>query len=201
MSKPAFFSDWETLYKDQDVEKMPWYHPMLDHDFERILKERHILNGAVLDLGTGPGTQAIALAERGFKVVATDISESAIKKAAETIRGKGLAIDFRRDDIVETKLGETFDIILDRGCFHVLEESKRATYVRHLDHLLKKGGFLLLKTFSAKESMQDGPHRFTPQDIREIFTPGFTICSAEESFFMGNHKPDPCALFCVIQKQ
>ena len=200
MSKPAFFSDWETLYKIVEVEKMPWYHPALDHDFERIFKERHILKGTVLDLGTGPGTQAIALAERGFKVMATDISESAIKKASEAILGKGLSIDFLQDDIVETKLDETFDVILDRGCFHVLEESKRAAYVRNMNRLLKKGGCLLLKTFSAKESMQDGPHRFTPQDIRAIFSPVFTVCSSEESFFMGNHKPNPCALFCVLQK-
>ena len=179
---------------------MPWYHPALDHDFDSTLKERHILKGAVLDLGTGPGTQAIALAERGFKVVATDISESAIKKAEEMVRGKGLAVDFLRDDILETKLDETFDIILDRGCFHVLEESKRAAYVQNVGHLLKKGGFLFLKTFSAKETLQDGPHRFTPQDIRAIFSPVFTVCSSEESFFMGNHKPNPRALFCVIQK-
>jgi hypothetical protein len=89
---------------------------------------------------------------------------------------------------------------LDRGCFHVLEESKRAAYVRNVDHLLKKGGFLFLKTFSAKEAFQDGPHRFTPEDIGGIFAPAFVVCSAEESFFMGNHKPNPCALFCVLQK-
>ncbi len=62
--------DWETLYRDQPVETMPWFHAGLDPDLDRALKERKITRGAVLDLGTGPGTQAIALAERGFAVTA-----------------------------------------------------------------------------------------------------------------------------------
>lgn len=200
MNKPLGFSDWETLYRKQDVEKMPWYYEALDHDFDRILKELIIQSGSVLDLGTGPGTQAMALAERGFKVTATDISATAVKKAGETANKKGLSIDFREDNILETKLNEKFDLIFDRGCFHVLSEPERQTYVRNVDRLLKKGGFLFLKTFSAKEKKADGPHRFAPEDIRNFFRSPLNVRSIEESFFKGSAQPDPRALFCVIQK-
>jgi SAM-dependent methyltransferase len=200
MAKPVFFSDWEKFYAEHELEGMPWYYSNLDHDFDRALKEFHVTEGLVLDLGTGPGTQAVALAERGFKVVATDISGSAVKKAAEAIQGKKLPVVFRQDDIVSSELEDTFDAIFDRGCFHVLEEAQRASYVRHIFCLLANGAFLFLKTFSVQEPFRDGPHRFTPQDIQRIFGPVLTVISTRESFFMGNHKPDPRALFCVIRK-
>lgn len=66
--------DWEQLYQQEPVEQMPWYYTQLDHDVARTLAEFKWTTGSLLDWGTGPGTQAIALAQRGFKVTATDIS-------------------------------------------------------------------------------------------------------------------------------
>jgi len=50
------FPDWETLYKIQKVETMPWYNEILDSDLEDELARRKITNGKFLDLGTGPAT-------------------------------------------------------------------------------------------------------------------------------------------------
>ena len=54
------FPDWETLYKSQRVETMPWYNENFDSDLEKELDERKIINNhhKSLDLGTGPATQA-----------------------------------------------------------------------------------------------------------------------------------------------
>src|SRR5216117_202455 len=73
--------DWETLYATSDVATLPWYNPALDTDIERALKAHRLRSGRILDLGTGPATQAMNLAKRGFDVLATDISSSAIAKA------------------------------------------------------------------------------------------------------------------------
>jgi methylase of polypeptide subunit release factors len=75
------FPDWETLYKSQKVETMPWYNENLDSDLEEELDHRKITNGKFLDLGTGPATQAMWLAKCGFNVIGSDLSEAAIKKA------------------------------------------------------------------------------------------------------------------------
>ena len=70
------FPDWETLYKSQKIETMPWYNENFDSDLEKELDERKIINdGKFLDLGTGPATQAIWLAKRGFKVIGSDLSQ------------------------------------------------------------------------------------------------------------------------------
>src|SRR5256885_2926614 len=73
--------DWEKLYATSNVATLPWYNPDLDVDIERALKAHRLRGVHLLDLGTGPATQAMSLAIRGFDVVATDISGSAIKKA------------------------------------------------------------------------------------------------------------------------
>jgi 2-polyprenyl-3-methyl-5-hydroxy-6-metoxy-1,4-benzoquinol methylase len=76
------FPDWENLYKSQSVETMPWYNERFDSDLERELDQRDIIaNGKkFLDLGTGPATQAIWLAKRGFNVIGSDLSEAAINR-------------------------------------------------------------------------------------------------------------------------
>jgi len=38
------FPDWETLYKSQKIETMPWYNENFDSDLEKELDERKIIN-------------------------------------------------------------------------------------------------------------------------------------------------------------
>ena len=37
------FPDWDTLYKSQRVETMPWYNENFDFDLEKELDERKII--------------------------------------------------------------------------------------------------------------------------------------------------------------
>lgn len=69
----ARFPDWESLYKNNSVESMPWFNIELDSDLSRSSKKRNLVEGKFLDLGTGPGTQASEIAKLGFTVVGTDL--------------------------------------------------------------------------------------------------------------------------------
>src|SRR2546430_11491916 len=91
--------DWEKLYATSDVATLPWYNPDLDTDIERALKTLRLSGRRLLDLGTGPATQAMNLAKRGFDVVATDISGSAIKKAKASAKEAGLPITLPVDNL------------------------------------------------------------------------------------------------------
>src|SRR4030067_1064885 len=72
--------DWEELYAWQEAETMPWFSPTLDPDVARALERYEILRGRALDIGSGPGTQAVELARLGFEVTAVDVSESAVRE-------------------------------------------------------------------------------------------------------------------------
>jgi cyclopropane fatty-acyl-phospholipid synthase-like methyltransferase len=200
MNQQREFPDWEQLYQDKPVETMPWFNPDLDPDLDKALTQLNLHSSTALDLGTGPGTQAMALAQRGFKVTATDLSATAIEKAQSIAREKGLDISWKQDDILNSTLDQEFDFVLDRGCFHVFPPERRQDYVGVVANLIKPNGYLLLKCFSHLEQRKEGPYRFTPEAIEEIFKAQFKVLSVEETVYHGTLSPLPRALFCVLQK-
>jgi SAM-dependent methyltransferase len=193
------FPDWETLYKTQKVETMPWYNESLDSDLEKELAERKVItDGKFLDLGTGPATQAMWLAERGFKVIGSDLSEAAISRAKK-IYSNAKNVNFIVDDIINSRLKDNeFDYIFDRGCFHVLLPSDRKKYISKIKKILKVNGILFLKCFSDKEPRQEGPYKFSQGEIRDLFSESFQIDRIKETVYQGTLDPLPKALFVVM---
>src|SRR5947208_11973377 len=192
--------DWETLYATSDVATLPWYNPVLDTDIERALKAHRLRGARILDLGTGPATQAMNLAKRGFEVLATDISSSAIQKAKAAAKAAGLSIEFRVDNVIASKLEPNLvDAIMDRGVFHVLPKDKRPTYVQTVHRILRPSGWLFLKCFSDKEPGTWGPFRLAESELRGYFRGTFEVRSVVETVFYGNVKPPPKALFATFQ--
>jgi cyclopropane fatty-acyl-phospholipid synthase-like methyltransferase len=195
------FPHWEDLYREQEIESLPWFNPELDEDLEKALDELGLRSGSALDLGTGPGTQAIHLARRGFAVTATDISEAAIRLASEKAQKEGLEITWKQDDILDTRLDRQFELIIDRGLFHVLAPERRQDYVRTVSGLLKTGGHLFLKCFSRLQPGEQGPYRFTPEQIQEIFGSRLSVLSIKETVYQGTLDPLPHALFCTMRRR
>lgn len=193
--------EWEDYYQKTPVSEMPWFHEDLDRDIERALAKHAIEPCRALDLGTGPGTQAVELAARGFHVTASDLSPSAIRAASGRAVAAGVRVDFRADDILESSLEGPFDLILDRGCFHVLPPKLRGAYVEQIARLTSPRGLVFLKTFSVKETSPEGPHRFSPEELRSIFEGPFEIVSIRESVFEGAFEEVPKALFAVLRRQ
>jgi release factor glutamine methyltransferase len=75
---------------------------------------RHALH--VLDVGTGSGCIALALATEGpfVRVVGTDDSEPALELARENLRlsAPGAAVEFRAGDLLAAVAGERFDVVV-----------------------------------------------------------------------------------------
>ncbi|MFE0037268.1 FAD-dependent oxidoreductase [Streptomyces sp. NPDC058992] len=100
--------------------------------------------GRALDVGTGEGADALWLAERGWKVTATDISGNALARVRAEAERRGLAVDLVRGDANDPAPfgGETFDLVsLQYGSF------KRTPDQRGLRSLLAAvapGGTLLV---------------------------------------------------------
>jgi cyclopropane fatty-acyl-phospholipid synthase-like methyltransferase len=194
------FPEWSAIYATGSVEQMPWYYAELDPDLEHALEAQSVRSGRVLDLGTGPGTQAIALAERGFEVTGSDIAEAAIAGATARAEAKGVRVEFVVDDILDSRLRGGFDLVLDRGCFHVMPPERRSDYVARVHTLLSRGSrLLILKCFSSEQPGAYGPHRFTPDQLRAIFRPGFEVLSIEPTVYHGTLDPPPKALLAVMR--
>lgn len=198
MREKSRFPDWKTIYDTEPVESMAWYCRELDKDLKESLDELAIRGGKFLDIGTGPGTQALELSHRGFKVTGTDLSRGAVERCSKLSRD----IEFIEDDITRSRLRGSWDYAFDRGCFHCLEPKDRAQYVETLARVLNPHGVLFLKTFSWKqEDWGYGPYRFTAQDIRELFSSHFELISEKETEYQGTLPQNPKALFCVLKRK
>jgi len=201
MTDPTALFNWEERYRNGSVEAMPWYWPSLDRDLAAALARYGISSGSVLDQGTGAGTQAIALAERGFSVTGTDVAAAAIEYAARNAKARGVDVTFVEDSVLATKIRGPFDVIFDRGCLHVLAPADRPIYVETIRRLLAPEGWLFLKTFSHLQRGTGVPHRFTPDDIRRLFgtSQQFEVVEILDTDFEGQLATYPKALFAAIR--
>lgn len=202
------FPHWNNLYNadEEQVRNLPWYNKELDDDLAEELNKRGIIEGRLLDLGTGPATQALVLHKLGnFEITATDISKNAIERARKKFLSENTnssRIKFMVDDILNSKLeSAVFDYIFDRGCFHVIAPSDRERYVFQVNRILSDCGILFLKTFSKSEPREEGPYKFSPEDIRAIFGKNFVVEISKETVYQGTLKVLPKALFSVLRKR
>lgn len=195
------FPDWLSFYDQMPIDKMPWYHAELDSDLAEALKVTELSGKKALDLGTGPGTQAIELARLGYQMTGSDLSESAIRQAAELAEKAGVSADWVTDNVLATQLQGPFDFIFDRGCFHVLPPDTRAQYVNTVADLLSPEGTLFLKCFSRLQPSEVGPYRFTPEQVRDIFSSRFELVSIQETVYQGQLEDLPKALFSVLKRK
>jgi len=189
---------WDDYYKENDVKEMPWFLEKLDHDLQNVISEKSLKNGKFLDLGTGPGTQAMHLSALGFEVVGSDLSQNAIKKAEALYSEPTFVVD----DILNSKFSDNaFDCIFDRGIFHVFEENQLSSYLSQVRRILKKNGLLFLKCMSVDEkkiSKGEGAKLYSQDQIREFFGNHFEIETIKNSLFYGP-TPEPYeAIFAVM---
>jgi release factor glutamine methyltransferase len=92
--------------------------PETEHLVEKAIELSYCYPGArILDVGTGSGAIAIAIAHdcsRSTKITATDLSKPALKIAQFNARRVGFAdrIRFLHGDLLEPVAGEQFDIVV-----------------------------------------------------------------------------------------
>jgi cyclopropane fatty-acyl-phospholipid synthase-like methyltransferase len=116
-----------------------------------------IKNGKAMELGCGPGRNAIYLALNGFSVDAFDLSETAIEWAKERANERGLAINFICQSVFEIKPQEEYDFIYDSGCMHHILPHRRIQYLDMIYSGLKPGGYFGLTCFAPGYGEIGGP--------------------------------------------
>ena len=177
----------------------PYYHllyPDWDASIERqsrglahVLDEFGVPPGSdVLDAACGIGTQALGLAQLGYRITASDLSPRAVARARDEAVMRGLSIDFAAADLrhLTSVLNRAFPAIIacDNAIPHLLSDDEiRAAFVE-CRRLLDPGGVLLIsvRDYATIERRNPDHHSYGARTIED------RIYSAEQIWHWdGNH--------------
>jgi cyclopropane fatty-acyl-phospholipid synthase-like methyltransferase len=142
----------ESAYRDGAA---PWETGQPCSEIQRRLAAGDLpASGTALDLGCGSGVQTLLLAAHGLQVVGVDLSTTAIEQARQRAAGHpaGRRARFVAGDVTEVRgIGEPFDVLLDRGCYHLARGDHLDAFLDALRRNTRSGSLLLLLAFSAAE--------------------------------------------------
>ena len=156
---PLFYRNWETQLEREGL------------GIRAIFRNKGVTR--VLDASCGAGTQAIALAQLGFDVTATDPSPGMLRKAQEIagqyeLKGE---LEFERAEF--TSLNDVvtgpFDAIVTKGNAlpHLLTDEEIELTLHTFYELLRPGGTLIIGMRDFAPFMEDRP-RFIPGFTHEL---------------------------------
>ncbi|WP_423406691.1 class I SAM-dependent methyltransferase [Heyndrickxia sp. MSNUG] len=139
--------DWNHFYSDRE-RKVPFFRNDPDENVVEYFETEKLSKGKVLELGCGPGRNAIFFAEKGCVVDAVDQSEEGITWAKERASEKNIDVNFIETNIFDLEIEEgTYDIVYDSGCFHHIAPHRRMDYLDLVNRALKPGGSFALTCF------------------------------------------------------
>lgn len=119
---------------------------------------------SVLDVACGTGWHAIALAQRSYRVAASDVSPAMTARARDNAAGERVAIPFAVAGFLELRMtySESFAAVLCLGNSlpHVLTEEAALASLRNMRDRLNTGGILLLHLLNYAKRMVEKPRWF-----------------------------------------
>jgi SAM-dependent methyltransferase len=168
------------------------------------LLDEHPPAGTVLDVGCGSGDHAIALAQRGLRVLGVDFVEAAIDQA----RAKAAALPQETARLLEFAVGDAlrpsllqrpFGAVVDSGFFHLFEPEARDRFVAELALALPPGGRYYLLAFAVDFPAPNVPRAVTEDEVRARFTAerGWRILALRTAQFLSRVAAVPAVAACV----
>ncbi len=179
----------------------PWAIGRPQPAFVDLVRRGEVKPGCVLDVGCGTGDNSIFFAQNGFSVVGIDVATKAIQLSEARAKEQNVSVDFRVGDVLDLENQfpkATFATVIDSGFFHILNNRKRAIYVKQLQHVLHEGGNYFMLCYSDKEPKRGGrevarsliarwrvlggPRRIKKREIHQTLSPLFEINYIRETF-------------------
>jgi SAM-dependent methyltransferase len=139
MSTPDAKATWEEHYGERDRVWSGRVNVRLA-DIASTVKP-----GRALDLGCGEGGDACWLAEHGWHVVAVDISETALQRAAADAAARGVddRIEFRQHDLSGGFPAGTYDLVSAQFLHSMVDLGRPRIFNRAADAVVP-GGLLVI---------------------------------------------------------
>lgn len=145
LREPTAF--WDGFYADR-TKRIPFFVDKPDENLVRYVEQLEIPVNRVLELGSGPGRNALYLAEHGSQVDAVDLAKTSVDWANDRARERQLDVSFRQANLFDLSFEQgAYDFVYDSGCFHHVAPHRRNDYIRVVSDALRPGGCFALTCF------------------------------------------------------
>ncbi len=139
---------WDNFYAKR-TRPVPFFKNIPDEDLILYCNEGIFRKGKSLDIGCGNGRNTFYLAEQGFDSFGIDISKESIAWAKEMSQNILNKPYFEKKSLFDFEAkSNSFDLILDSGCFHHIKPHRREEYLTKVKTLLKNDGYFLMTCFN-----------------------------------------------------
>jgi len=181
------------------------YHLIFDNWDNAIKRHSKILDNIIkkyskndsktlLDCSCGTGTQAIGLADLGYKVHATDLSPKAIERAEQEANKKGVSLSFGVADFKKLKdqVEGTFDIVIscDNSLPHLLTDEELLLAAKNILFKMKSNSLFIASIRDYDQLLEDKPRSIQPtvKDFENERTISFQVWDwNENNVYTVNH--------------
>ena len=155
---------WDNIYNTKSEDEVSWFQPYPKTSMEFVELFSLPLDANIIDVGGGDSHFVDALLEKGYRNIhVLDISMTAIEKAKQRLGVKASKVNWIVSDVTEFKPKVRFDLWHDRAAFHFLTTAEKMyKYVSIAEDAIRKGGYLVLGTFS-----KNGPEKCSGLEIKQ----------------------------------
>ena len=193
--------EWDDCYR---TGSLPWDTGEPDGHLVEVVRARRLSGGRALDVGCGTGTNAIWLARQGFDTLGVDVAPTAIDRAAAKQRAAGVACRFAVSDfLAAAPPGGPFDLVFDRGCFHVFDAAAdRDRFAARVAEVLGPDGLWLSLIGSTEGPPRDeGPPRRSLRDVAAAIEPHLRVVEVRAIELRVDEPTSPQAWLCVSRRR
>lgn len=181
---------FDQLLSRYEEGRVPWDDPLPPPEvIETAVK---LPPGRALDLGCGYGRASIYLAQRQWQVDGVDFIDRAIAEATHRAQLAGVAtmVNFHLGQVTDLHfLSGPYDLALDVGCMHSLDDDGLRRYRDSLLRLLRPGALYLLFAHLRDDDAEVPGRGVYEQTIHALFGSQFTLETARHGMTQVEDKP------------
>lgn len=134
---------WQNIYQTSEVP--PWDLEKPCPPLMELIEELKLLPPlGILVPGCGRGHDAIALAQRGHRIIGVDFAPAALAAARNAAAERQVDVTWESHDVMKLPQdwAGRFDLVAEHTCYAALNPGERNHYIAEMLRVLKPGGRL-----------------------------------------------------------